>query len=299
MTNQVKSYLFASLTILFWSTVATAFKIALAEQTVYQVLMVASLASFTILGISLLLNGKYRLIRKSGLKEILFSAGMGLLNPFFYYLILFKAYGNLPAQVAQPLNLIWPIVIVLISIPLLKQRVSKKSFLALFISFSGIILVSSQGGGEFFNIQQLPYMLLALSTSIIWSFYWILNVKDKRDESVKLFLGFFFGCIFLLLGSIFIEHPFPVSLKHWSIDIYIGLFEMGLAFLFWLKALQFTSSTDKISNLIFIFPFISLIFIHYILGEEIHFTTLYGLILVVAGIFFQKTDFRKKQHGRN
>ena len=69
-----------------------------------------------------------------------------------------------------------------------------------------------------------------------------------------------------------------------------------LAFLFWMKALQLTKSTDKISNLIFIFPFISLIFIHYFLGEVIHLTTLYGLLLVVAGIFLQKTNLRKRKN---
>lgn len=297
MTNQARSYIFATLTILFWSTVATAFKIALKEQTVYQVLTVASLSSFTILGISVLISGKHREIMNSGKKDILRSAGMGFLNPFFYYSVLFKAYGNLPAQVAQPLNLIWPIVIVLVSIPLLKQKIEKKSFLALFISFSGIILVSSQGGGKYFEVQQIPFMLLAVSTSVIWSFYWILNVRDRRDESVKLFLGFLFATLYLLAGSLFMKDPFPSGLEQWAVDIYIGLFEMGLAFLFWLKALQYTSTTDKISNLVFIFPFISLIFIHYILGEEIHLTTLYGLILVVTGIFIQKAGKRKKQNG--
>lgn len=294
MNNQTKAYIYAGLTILFWSTVATAFKIALSEQSIYQILTVASISSLFVLGISLFISGKYRLVFKSTKKEILYSAGMGFLNPTFYYLILFKAYDKLPAQVAQPLNLIWPIIIVLISIPLLKQKVETKSFIALFVSFLGIIVVSSQGGGRFFEMEQVPYMLLAISTSVIWSFYWIMNVRDKRDESVKLFLGFFFAVIFLLAGSLFVENPFPMGLKHWTVDIYIGFFEMGLAFLFWLKALQLTKSTDKISNLIFIFPFISLIFIHYFLGEIIHLTTLYGLLLVVAGIFLQKTNFRKQ-----
>lgn len=296
MKDQSKSYIYVTLTILCWSTVATAFKIALSAQSVYQVLMVASLASMVVLGISLFLSGRYRELRKSTLRELMLSAGIGFINPFLYYLILFKAYENLPAQVAQPLNLIWPIVIVLFSIPFLGQKPEKKSLLALIVSFSGIVLVSSQGGGKFFSTDQIPFMLLAISTSIVWSFYWILNLKDKRDERIKLFLGFFFGSVFLLAGSFFVNEPFPHGWKNWLTDIYIGLFEMGLAFLFWLKALQYTSSTDKISNLVFIFPFISLIFIHFILGEKIHLTTLYGLLLVIAGIFIQRTRFGRKKN---
>jgi len=54
------------------------------------------------------------------------SALLGLINPFIYYLILLKAYQLLPAQVAQPLNMIWPIILVFLSIPLLGQKIKGK-----------------------------------------------------------------------------------------------------------------------------------------------------------------------------
>ena len=241
----------------------------------------------------LIFSKQIRLIFQSTPRQVLHSALLGFFNPFLYYLMLFEAYDNLPAQVAQPLNMIWPIVLVLISIPLLGQKIKIKSILALFISFGGIILVSSQGGGADFEKEQIPFMIIAVSTSVIWSFYWILNVRDKRNESVKLFMNFFFASIYLLLFLLISGKSFPLTPREYLLDIYIGLFEMGLAFLFWMKALQFSKTTDKISDLVFIFPFISLIFIHYILDEFIHLTTFYGLILVVAGIFIQKTRFRK------
>lgn len=292
MRNQSKAYLFAGLTILFWSTVATAFKLALKTQSGFQVLLIASLTSTIFLFIYLLLSGQLPGIMQSKVRQLLFSAFLGFINPFLYYLILFRAYANLPAQVAQPLNMIWPIVLVLISIPILGQKITLKSIIALTISFAGIILVSSQGGGAEFHPAQVPYMLLAVSTSLIWSIFWILNVRDKRNESVKLFLNFFFASIYLLVFCGLTKQGFPAGWNEYLLDIYIGLFEMGLAFLFWLKALQFSETTDKISNLVFIFPFISLIFIHFILGEKIHFTTIYGLMLVVTGILLQRLKIK-------
>ncbi|MBE0655956.1 MAG: DMT family transporter [Bacteroidales bacterium] len=292
MQNQSKAYLFAGLTILFWSTVATAFKLALKTQSGFQVLLISSLTSTIFLFIYLLLSGQLSGIMQSNARQLLYSAFLGFINPFLYYLILFRAYANLPAQVAQPLNMIWPIVLVLISIPILGQKITTKSIIALFISFAGIILVSSQGGGAEFHRAQVPYMLLAVSTSLIWSVFWILNMRDKRNESVKLFLNFFFASIYLLVFSGLTNQGFPAEWSDYLLDIYIGLFEMGLAFLFWLKALQFSETTDKISNLVFIFPFISLIFIHFILGEKIHFTTIYGLMLVVTGILLQRLKIK-------
>ena len=69
---------------------------------------------------------------------------------------------------------------------------------------------------------------------------------------------------------------------------YVGLFEMGITFLLWLKALQVTPRISRISNLIFISPFISLIFIHFIVGEKIYISTIIGLIIIISGLALQQ-----------
>jgi drug/metabolite transporter (DMT)-like permease len=69
---------------------------------------------------------------------------------------------------------------------------------------------------------------------------------------------------------------------------YIGIFEMGLTFFLWLKALSLSSNTAKVSNLIFLSPFISLIIISLILKETITHSTVIGLILIISGILIQR-----------
>ncbi len=135
-----KAYIFAILAVLFWSTSPTAFKLGLKFQDTYQLLTGASLASLVVLGTILIIQGKMGQLRMLGPKDLGFSALMGLLNPVAYYLILFKAYTLLPAQVAQPLNMVWPLVLVLISIPLLKQRIGWKSIGAMGVSFTGCVI---------------------------------------------------------------------------------------------------------------------------------------------------------------
>jgi drug/metabolite transporter (DMT)-like permease len=288
MNNQQKSYLFAGLTILCWVTVSTAFKIALRYQDNFQLLLTSAFVSVLIFAGVLIATGKWKCIFRLSAREYLASAFLGFLNPFAYYLVLFKAYSILPGQVAQPLNMIWPIVLVLISIPLLKQKISVRSIIAMFISFSGVFFISSQGGKGNFSPEQIPGVLLALGSSVLWAFFWILNVRDKRDEILKLFLNFFFGFIYLLISMAIMNKKLPSMPEAWLSGVYVGIFEMGIAFIFWMKALQLTESTDKISNLIYISPFLSLFLIHYIAGEKIYLTTPIGLVLVVTGIIFQK-----------
>jgi drug/metabolite transporter (DMT)-like permease len=70
---------------------------------------------------------------------------------------------------------------------------------------------------------------------------------------------------------------------------YVGAFEMGFTFVLWLSALKLTTSTARIANLIFLAPFLSLVFIHFVLGEHVVFATVIGLVLIVGGLLLQST----------
>jgi drug/metabolite transporter (DMT)-like permease len=78
-----------------------------------------------------------------------------------------------------------------------------------------------------------------------------------------------------------------IGFKGIAASIYIGIFEMGITFWFWLKALQMASSTDKVSNLVYLAPFLSLVFVHFILNEPVYYTTPAGLMLIISGILIQ------------
>lgn len=288
MDRTKSSYIYAGLAIFFWSTIPTAFKISLGELAILPVLTIASITSMIVLLIIIISCGNFNMLRKTSGREILNSAILGLINPFLYYLILLKAYQLLPAQVAQPLNMIWPIILVFLSVPILKQKIKRKSFVALFISFVGVYIISSQGKPFSHNHADLTGVIMATGSSVFWAFYFILNVRDKRDEAVKLFLNFLFGSVYLVAAMAFTGgwHT-TISLMGVLSSIYIGLFEMGITFFFWLKALKLASSTDKVSNLVYIAPFFSLIFVHFFLHEPVYYTTLAGLLLIISGICIQ------------
>lgn len=282
-----KAFLLAILAVLFWSTVPTAFKIGLRHQDTLQLLTGASFTSVFVLGLILLFGKRYRDLARFRRSDLWFSMLMGLLNPVAYYLILFKAYSILPAQVAQPLNMIWPIVLVIISIPLLKQKISWKSIGAMIISFAGIVVISLQGGSASKDPENRLGIVLALSTSIIWAIYFIYNTRDNKDPVARLFLNFLFASIFLLIIGLIRGSLLELSPQALGSAIYVGIFEMGLTFVLWLLAMQYAPTADRISNLVFMAPFINLVFVRMILNETIYLTTLYGILLLVSGILIQ------------
>jgi drug/metabolite transporter (DMT)-like permease len=288
MNKGRQSYIYAGLAILFWSTVPTAFKISLGELDILPMLTIASISSALVLFLITLYGNKIALIKKTTGKELLYSAILGFINPYLYYFILLRAYQLLPAQVAQPLNMIWPIILVLLSVLILRQKINKKSFLALFVSFAGVYIISSQGNPFSPGHSNITGVILALCSSVFFAIYFILNIKDKRDEAVKLFLNFLFASLYLVLTMVFTgKLQIETGMKGVAGSVYIGIFEMGISFFFWLKALQLASDTAKISNLVYFSPFLSLIFIHFILHEHVYYTTPVGLFLIIFGILIQ------------
>jgi len=294
MSNRQKGYLYAGLTILFWGTSASAFKIGLKYIDYFQLLLYSSLTAVIFLFFVLWAQKKLKILKTFTRNQYLYSIFLGFLNPFLYYVVLFKAYTLLPAQIAQPLNFIWPIVLVLLSIPILKQKIGLKSFVALIVSFIGVYFISSQG--KLFNHQFADPLgvTLALSTSVVWALFWLYNMKDQRDEVLKLFLNFVFAFFFILAITIKESSVIPQNVEGVLTAIYIGLFEMGITFVIWLKALKLAGRTDKIGNLIYLTPFCALVFIHIFLGEKIYLTTILGLILIILGILLQQLNKVKR-----
>ena len=287
LENQKKAYLFAGLTVAIWSTVASAFKITLRYTDPVQMLFYSSVASTVVLGALCVIVRGPRFLGSITRKTAVSSMILGLLNPFLYYLILFRAYDLLPAQEAQPLNYTWGITLALLSIPLLKQKITKLQIVAIVISYTGTLVISTRGnilGLEFSN----PFgVALALASTIVWALYWIYNAKDTIDPIVKLFLNFVAGTVYITIFLPFVTTFAVADVRGIAGAIYIGIFEMGVTFVFWLTALRLSRTTAQVGNMIYLSPFLSLIFIRVFVGEQIFLSTVIGLVLIMVGVVIQ------------
>jgi drug/metabolite transporter (DMT)-like permease len=288
MTRQNKAYIFAGTAVLMWSTVGSAFKLTLSVISPIQMLLYASFFSILVLFIILLIYKKLPILFSSSMNDMLHSSLNALLNPFLFYIVLFNAYNLLLTQEAMVLNFTWPVTLTLLSILILKQKIGWKSLLAIFISLIGIVVIATKGDPMSFKFSSITGVILALSSTVIWSFFWIVNIRDKRDEVVKLFLNFTFGFIYILVTAIIMKIIVIPPWRALAGTVYIGFFEMGIAYVFWLKGLQLSSTTAKVSNLIFLAPFISLIIINLTVGEKILWSTFAGLAFITAGIVIQR-----------
>ena len=274
--------------IFFWSTVATAFKVSLQYLSASELVLYSSIFSTIVLWFIILYQKKINDVKIHIIKNYKLVFTLGLINPFLYYLVLFKAYDLLPAQEAQAINYTWALMLAFLSVIFLKQKLTLKDIIAGIICYFGVLIISTKGEPFSLNFSNIDGVMLALLSTVLWSMYWIINTKQKADPIVGLFSNFLVSLPIIII-YFFITQPLVFAdIKGILAASYVGLFEMGITFFFWLKAMQSATSTAKIANLIFISPFISLIFIYFILGEQIYISTVVGLSTIILGLILQQ-----------
>ncbi|QSX39866.1 DMT family transporter [Shewanella cyperi] len=288
MKNSHKAYGFGLGAVLLWSTVATAFKLALAHYSPLELLLVASVSSILALGIILICQGKLALLGRQLRSSPFLYLQTGLLNPFLYYLVLFKAYELLPAQQALSLNYTWAVLLPLLSVPLLGQRLRKSDLSAALLAYVGVFIIACGGKPMAMEFAAPEGVALALLSTLLWCLYWIINTKDQGDPVVSLMLSFLLGLPFILLGLAYQGTVPSLALDALLPGVYVGLFEMGVTFVLWLLALKNAERTASISTLVFLSPVLSMGVITLVLGEPIAPATVLGLGLILLALAMQQ-----------
>ncbi len=293
MKDTSKSLIYIAIAVASWSTVASAFKIGLRYYSYYELLLVAAVTASMIFALVITIQKKWYLLKSITRKEWILFAITGMLSPAGYYLILFQAYDLLPAQIAQSINYSWAIVLTLLLALVTRQRIPLLKYLGMAISLGGVALISL-GSDTIVGVKlSILGLLLAFLSAFVWASFWILNKKSEHiDNILALFISFFFGSLFLLVGLLFIDVQLYSS-KGLLSAIYVGLFEMVIPFIFFGLALKKTDNPALINQLCYLSPFISLFIIRSVLGEQIYFTTFIGLVLIVGGILFNEYGVRR------
>lgn len=285
MNQDRQAVLFGLGAVALWSTVATAFKVALTWMSPIELMWLAVLVSWLLMGALVIKRGDMPSALRTGWRT---AAWAGLMNPVAYYLVLFAAYDRLPGQEAMALNYTWALTMAFLAVPLLGQRLTRMDVIAGLVAYAGVWVIATRGA--FFNVAFADAIgvVLALVSTLIWALYWLLNVRDRRPPLSGQWQNFSVGLpvltVMLVYGPGFQWHGWPAM----GAGIYVGLFEMGIAFIWWQLAVHKVSRTAKVSNLIFLSPPVSLVLLFLVVGEPILPSTLVGLLLILLGLMLQQ-----------
>ena len=288
MDNSKQALILGLCAVLLWSTVATAFKIALRYLDVFSLVALASVVSALVLVFWLATQNRLGelvvALRSQSFKYLV----MACINPLLYYVILLTAYDLLPAQQAQTINYTWAIVLSLLAVPVLGQRLLLKDLAAIAVGYLGVVIIATQGSLNFGAIQSTLGLTLALISTLVWAGFWLANARLKEAKDVALAAMFVMASPVAFAYLVFGGGLAQLSWQGFGAAVYVGLFEMGVTFLLWSQALSRAVHVARVANLIFLAPVFSLVLIHVVLDEPIHPATLVGFALIVPAILLQQ-----------
>ncbi|WP_108123994.1 DMT family transporter [Saccharospirillum mangrovi] len=295
MSSERRAIGYALMAVLLWSTVATAFKVALSQVSVSQLMAGAAVFSILALMATLAIRGELNMAVARLWADRKAAFQLGLINPVIYYAVLFEAYDRLPAQVAQPVNYTWAITLGLLSVPLLGHKLTRWDLFGMVLGYSGVVFISLAGQNVSGSLDYFG-LFLALFSTLLWAGYWLLNTRDERPPIIALFQNFVYALPLLIVWMLWRDGlPDMNSGSVWASLAYVGVFEMGVTFVFWQLAMHHTNNASRIGTLIFLSPFISLFLIHFVLGEPLQWLTFGGLGMIVAGLWIQQSKARTDQ----
>lgn len=288
-----KNYLYAIITVLIWSTMAALVKKIMFDIPNLEALSVSSWFAFLFLLLVNLKNKNIKKMKNYSLKDYGVMSGLGFLGLFLYSALYYYGIGQLSSQEACILNYLWPIMLVLFSCIILKEKITVMKGLAMLCSFAGVVILSlgekSATGGN-----ATVGMVSCIVAAACYGLFSVLNKKADYDQNIAMMIIWLVVAVCAMILGPITENWVPIRGVQWLGIIWLGVVVDAIAYLLWALALKGAENTAQIANLAYLTPFLSLIVSAVFLKEKIELRAFVALVFIIGGILVQSVYERRK-----
>lgn len=288
-----KQFLYGITTVLIWATMAAIVKTLLAGIPNLQTLSISSIFAFLFLLGMNLLDGRIKLLRSYAPRQIGAMAGLGFIGLFLYSSLYYQGLSWLSSQEACILNYLWPIMLVVFSTILLKEKMTAAKAIAMLCSFIGIVILSA--GGNTSGDHRTAGIICCIIAATMYGLFSVLNKKADYDQNITMMVIWFTVAVCAGVLGLITETWVPIKGTQWLGILWLGIVIDAVAYLLWALALKGTDNTAAIANLAYLTPFLSIIISAVFLHEKIRPQALAALVFIIGGILIQNFA-AKKQH---
>jgi drug/metabolite transporter (DMT)-like permease len=281
----LRGYVFAGLASLMWASTAAVTRLLLNGLANVQILVVSALFAFLALGSVSALTGKLGVIRTYSVVDYARFAYMALIGVFAYRFFFQASLGLIPTQEAFIINYTWPLMVVLCAVVVLNEKLTSRTIVAMVLSFLGVVVIATKG--HLVSVELSAEGIgLALAGAFCYGLFSVLVKKQDYDRLASTSVYYGFALVYAFVATITTSHIPSLSWAQLAGLAWLGVFPSGLAFVFWGLALKH-GPTATMSNVVFVTPFLSSIYVYILVGEPILISSLLGLAIIVGSILFQ------------
>lgn len=281
-----KNYIYAVSAVLIWSTMAAVVKKILYTIPDLEALCISSLFAFLFLLIMNICNGSVRFMRNYSIKEYGAMSGLGFVGLFMYSALYYYGLSRLSSQEACILNYLWPIMLVIFSCIILKEKITVMKVVAMICSFAGIIILSVGSGNV--TTGNVPMGILScIIAAACYGLFSVLNKKADMNQNITMMISWLTVAVCSFILGILLETWIPIKGMQWLGILWLGVAADAVAYLLWALALKGTENTAGIANIAYLTPFLSLIVSGIFLKEKIRMQAVIAIIFIIGGIMLQ------------
>ncbi|SEO83497.1 DMT family transporter [Paenibacillus sp. OV219] len=284
-------YVLMPILLLLWGSVAAISKLVLGQLDSYQLLFYMNgVGVLSFLVIALFRRGKLKALSVWRSKQLLLLTACGLFV-FLYDFLYLEALTRVPAVEASMLNYLFPIFIVLFAIPFHKERMNRYKLIAVLMGFMGTVLLTTKGDFTALRLTNLTGDLLAVLAAISWGLFTNLVKINKQDMLLSTLYMTVISFVLSAFGMFVLSEPALPHLTDFAGVFWLSMCNIVLGFFLYIQALRY-STASLVASFTFFTPFITLLFIMLLLGEQLSAIDGFAALLILSGVPIQRLGQR-------
>lgn len=217
----------------------------------------------------------------------------GIIGTTFYQPVFVHGLALSPASTSALILSSTPILIVLLNRLLGRERIARRGWIGIALSFLGIAFVVESAGALNWNSQSLLGAFLILLCALGWSLYSIISAPLLRTYSSLSVtaLSTVIGTVPLVLIStpaLLSQDWSRVDIVGWSGVSYSGIFSIVVAYIIWNRGVQRLGSarTAIYNNLT---PVVATLAAALFLNEPLTWLKIAGALVIFSGLYLART----------
>lgn len=205
---------------------------------------------------------------------------------------LFLGYQLLTPGIASTVLFVYPIFVALLLALFFKEKISRFTLISLLITFSGILVLSTNGPDLKINF---PGLLVCILCALFYAVYMVIvNKSGMKVSGIKItFYSLLFSSAYYLVKTVLVNEPLTAStglILHMSLFALVTTVFSITALIY---AIQYIGSTPT-SIMGALEPVVAVLISVCCFGEVLTWNLVLGVILILAGVIFNMVFDTKK-----
>lgn len=219
---------------------------------------------------------------------------LGFLDCLFY-LLLYYGYSIENGIAVLVIQYSWPLIIILLSVVLLKDRLSGRQIIGVMVGFIAVIITFTKGQITQLYVDNPTALLLVFSGAFCFALMSVFSRQYSIDPYISTVWLFIFSTLtsLVLLLSLS-EMQLPSQGAFWP-TLINGVLINGVSYILWFKAMN-TGNSTKIASVVFLSPVLSVLWLVLLLSEPFEIAYIIGVMLVIiSGVLCVGAKRRNQQ----